>query len=37
MYVFLHLKIDTIKSYKGDKALLGTAEDFILQLIAVEK
>ena len=37
MHVFIHLKIDTIKSYKGDKTHLGTAEDFILQLIAVEK
>ena len=31
------MQIETLKSYKGDKSVLGTAEDFLLQLIAVDK
>ena len=30
-------QIETLKSYSGDRALLGTAEDFFIRLMAVKQ
>lgn len=36
-YYTSDVQIDVLKSYDGDKSILGSAEDFLLQLIEVDK